>query len=42
VRDTRERLGRAASTLRVPPARVPEAVTQLHESRERLQHELDV
>ena len=41
VRDTRERLGRAAATLRVPPARVPEAVTQLHESRERLQHDLD-
>jgi alanyl-tRNA synthetase len=41
VRDMRERLGRAAATLRVPPARVPEAVTQLHESRDRLQHELD-
>ena len=41
MRETRERLGRAASTLRVPPARVPEAVAQLHESRERLQHELE-
>jgi alanyl-tRNA synthetase len=40
VRDTRERLGRAAATLRVPPTRVPEAVAQLHESRERLQEEL--
>jgi alanyl-tRNA synthetase len=41
VREARERLGRAAATLRVPPARVPEAVAQLHESRDRLQHELD-
>jgi alanyl-tRNA synthetase len=41
VRDMRERLGRAAATLRVPPTRVPEAVAQLHESRERLQHDLD-
>ena len=41
VRETRERLGRAAATLRVPPARVAEAVIQLHESRERLQHDLD-
>src|SRR4051812_10897217 len=41
VRETRERLGRAAVTLRVPPARVAEAVAQLHESRERLQVELE-
>jgi alanyl-tRNA synthetase len=41
MRDIRERLGRAAATLRVPPARVPEAVAQLHESRERLQDELE-
>jgi alanyl-tRNA synthetase len=41
VRDTRERLARAAATLRVPPIRVPEAVQQLHESRERLQHDIE-
>ncbi len=41
VRETREQLGRAASTLRVPPARVPEALGQLVESREKLQHELE-
>jgi alanyl-tRNA synthetase len=41
VRETRERLGRAAATLRVPPPRVPDAVAQLHESRERLQEELE-
>src|SRR5436190_18571431 len=41
VRETRDRIGRAASTLRVPPARVPEAVAQLAESREKLQHELE-
>jgi alanyl-tRNA synthetase len=41
MREIRERLGRAAATLRVPPARVPEAVAQLHVSRERLQHELE-
>ena len=41
VRETRERLGRAAATLRVPPARVPEALGQLVESREKLQHELE-
>src|SRR5256886_5683995 len=40
VRDMREHLGRAASTLRVPPSRVAEAVTQLHEQRERLQHDI--
>jgi alanyl-tRNA synthetase len=41
VRDTRERLARAAATLRVPPIRVPEAVQHLHESRERLQHDIE-
>ncbi|TMC33469.1 MAG: alanine--tRNA ligase [Chloroflexi bacterium] len=41
MRETRERLARTAATLRVPPARVPEAVTQLHDQRERLQHELE-
>jgi len=41
MRETRERLARAAATLRVPPVRVPEAVTQLHDQRERLQHELE-
>ncbi|HUG55925.1 MAG TPA: alanine--tRNA ligase, partial [Candidatus Limnocylindrales bacterium] len=40
VRASREGLGRAASALRVPPARVPEAVAQLQESRERLEKEL--
>src|SRR6267378_801984 len=40
VRETRDRLGRAAASLRVPPSRVPEAVTQLSESRERLEKEL--
>ena len=40
VRETRERLGRAAASLRVPPARVPESVAQLIESRERLEKEL--
>jgi alanyl-tRNA synthetase len=40
VRDTRERLGRAAAALRVPPARVPEGVAQLIESRERVEKEL--
>jgi len=41
VRDTRDRLSRVASALRVPPQRVPEAVAQLAESREKLQHELE-
>ena len=36
----RDRLGRAAASLRVPPARVPEGVAQLIESRERLEKEL--
>ena len=40
ARDVRERLGRAAAALRVPPARVPEGVAQLIESRERLEKEL--
>ncbi len=40
VRETRERLARAAASLRVPPARVPDAVTQLLESRERLEKQL--
>src|SRR5213596_2972760 len=39
MRETRERLARTAATLRVPPARVPEAVAQLVESRERLDKE---
>jgi len=40
VRDVRDRLARTAAALRVPPARVPEAVAQLSESRERLEKEL--
>ena len=40
VRETRERLARAAASLHVPPARVPEGVSQLIESRERLEKEL--
>ncbi|HEY6959605.1 MAG TPA: alanine--tRNA ligase [Candidatus Limnocylindria bacterium] len=40
VKDMRDRLVRSAATLRVPPARVPEGVQQLAESRERLQKEL--
>ena len=40
VRDVRDRLARTAATLRVPAARVPEAVAQLSESRERLEKEL--
>jgi alanyl-tRNA synthetase len=40
VRDVRDRLSRAAAALRVPPARVPESVTQLIESRERVEKEL--
>jgi len=40
MRDVRERLARAAAALRVPPARVPEGVAQLIESRERLEKEL--
>jgi alanyl-tRNA synthetase len=40
MRDLRERLARAAAAMRVPPARVPEAVAQLIESRERLEKDL--
>jgi alanyl-tRNA synthetase len=40
MREVRERLARAASSLRVPAARVPEGVAQLIEQRERLQQEL--
>ena len=40
IRELRERLGRAAAALRVPSARVPEAVAQLIDSRERLDKEL--
>ena len=40
VRDVRDRLARAAAALRVPLSRVPEAVQQLSESRERLEKEL--
>jgi alanyl-tRNA synthetase len=40
AREVRDRLSRAAAVLRVPPARVPEAVAQLTESRERLEKEL--
>src|SRR2546430_17684013 len=35
----RDRSARAAAALRVPPARLPEAVAQLVESRERLDKE---
>jgi alanyl-tRNA synthetase len=40
MRDVRDRLSRAAAALRVPPARVPESIAQLMESRERLEKEL--
>jgi alanyl-tRNA synthetase len=40
VRELRERAGRAAAALRVAPARLPEAVGQLVEQRERLEREL--
>ncbi|HEV8230450.1 MAG TPA: alanine--tRNA ligase [Candidatus Limnocylindria bacterium] len=40
MREVRERLARAASSLRVPAARVPEGVAQLIEQREKLQQEL--
>ena len=39
VREMRDRSARAAATLRVPPWRLPEAVAQLVESRERLDKE---
>jgi len=40
VRELRDRTARAAAALRVAPARLPEAVAQLQESRERLEREL--
>src|SRR5438046_444063 len=40
VRETRERANRAAAILRVPAARLPEAVAQLQEARERLERDL--
>jgi alanyl-tRNA synthetase len=40
VREIRDRSARAAAALRVAPARLPEAVAQLQESRERLEKEL--
>src|SRR6266550_3166708 len=40
VREIRDRTARAAAALRVAPARLPEAVAQLQESRERLEREL--
>ncbi|MEK6206047.1 MAG: alanine--tRNA ligase [Chloroflexota bacterium] len=39
VREIRDRSNRAAAALRVPPARLPEAVAQLVEQRERLDKE---
>ena len=41
VREMRDRMSRAGALLRVPPARVPEAVAQLLEQREKLQRELE-
>ncbi|MFN2521139.1 MAG: alanine--tRNA ligase [Candidatus Limnocylindria bacterium] len=40
VREIRDRLGRTAAALRTPTVRVPEAVVQLQESRERLEKQL--
>ena len=40
VRDMRDRVGRAAAALRAAPARLPEAVQQLQESRDKLEREL--
>ena len=40
VQDVRERVERAAGALKVPPARLPEAVAQIAESRERLEKQL--
>src|SRR5258708_7469034 len=40
VHDMRDRVDRAAGTLKVPPARLPEAVAQMQESRERLEKQL--
>ena len=41
VHELRQRLGQAASALRVAPARVPDAVAQLQEKGERLEKELE-
>ncbi|MDE3101547.1 MAG: alanine--tRNA ligase [Chloroflexota bacterium] len=41
VRALRERMERAAQTLRVPPERLPEAVEQLAQQRQRVEKELD-
>ena len=40
VKELRHRLARAAATLRVAPSRVPDAVAQLQDSRERLEKEI--
>ncbi|OLC21435.1 MAG: alanine--tRNA ligase [Chloroflexi bacterium 13_1_40CM_68_21] len=40
VREIRERAARAAAALRVAPARLPEAVAQLQQSREKLEKDL--
>ncbi|TMG36739.1 MAG: alanine--tRNA ligase [Chloroflexi bacterium] len=40
IRELRERTNRAAAALRAPPTRLPEAVTQLLEQRDRLEKDL--
>jgi alanyl-tRNA synthetase len=40
VHEMRDRVDRAAAALKVPPARLPEAVAQIQESRERLEKQL--
>ena len=40
VHEMRDRVDRAAAVLKVPPARLPEAVAQIQESRERLEKQL--
>ena len=40
VHEIRDRVDRAAAVLKVPAARLPEAVTQIQESRERLEKQL--
>ena len=40
IREMRERTNRAAAALRAPPTRLPEAVTQLLEQRDRLEKDL--
>ncbi|MDQ6859441.1 MAG: alanine--tRNA ligase, partial [Chloroflexota bacterium] len=40
VHEMRDRVDRAAGALKVPPARLPEAVAQMAESRERLEKQL--